>query len=240
MKCEKVHSRLAGYLDDALVAASHSAERSAIREHLEGCAGCREELQRYRKMSMLLSRAGRALPPSNLAVRIKVAAAQAQGTMDWASRWQRIKDRVEILVDNVFGPLTVPATGGLFSAILIFVFVLHIMLPGITVQADPNDPPLGLLRPAELISLASYPGGVSPELLHPDIALQNDLLVDVVVDAEGSMTNYHIISGDDSADLRHRLDQMLLFSRFRPMLSFGRPTAGGHVMLSFSAVHVRG
>jgi hypothetical protein len=54
------------------------------------------------------------------------------------------------------------------------------------------------------------------------------------------MTNYHIISGDDSADLRHRLDQMLLFSRFRPMLSFGRPTAGGHVMLSFSAVHVRG
>ena len=138
MKCEKVHSRLAGYLDDALVAASHSEERSAIREHLEGCAGCREELQRYRKMSMLLSRAGRALPPSNLAVRIKVAAAQAQGTMDWASRWQRIKDRVEILVDNVFGPLTVPATGGLFSAILIFVFVLHIMLPGITVQADPN------------------------------------------------------------------------------------------------------
>ena len=35
-------------------------------------------------------------------------------------------------------------------------------------------------------------------------------------------------------------DQMLLFSRFSPMLSFGRPTAGGHVVLSFSAVRVRG
>jgi hypothetical protein len=33
---------------------------------------------------------------------------------------------------------------------------------------------------------------------------------------------------------------MLLFSRFSPMLSFGRPTPGGHVVLSFSAVHVRG
>jgi len=33
---------------------------------------------------------------------------------------------------------------------------------------------------------------------------------------------------------------MLLFSRFSPMLSFGRPTSGGHVILSFSAVHVRG
>ena len=39
--------------------------------------------------------------------------------------------------------------------------------------------------------------------------------------------------------VRHA-DQMLLFSRFRPMLSFGRPTAGGHVILSFSAVHIRG
>jgi len=36
------------------------------------------------------------------------------------------------------------------------------------------------------------------------------------------------------------LDQLLFFYRFRPMLSFGRPTSGGHVVLSFSAVRVRG
>jgi hypothetical protein len=40
--------------------------------------------------------------------------------------------------------------------------------------------------------------------------------------------------------LRHQLDEILLFSRFRPMLSFGRPTSGGHVILNFNAVHVRG
>jgi hypothetical protein len=44
----------------------------------------------------------------------------------------------------------------------------------------------------------------------------------------------------DSPEVHHQLDQMLIFSRFRPMLSFGRPTAGGHVVLSFSAIHVRG
>ena len=54
------------------------------------------------------------------------------------------------------------------------------------------------------------------------------------------MTEYQIISGPNSAELRRQLDQMLLFSRFSPMLSFGRPTSGGHVVLSFSAVHVRG
>jgi hypothetical protein len=48
------------------------------------------------------------------------------------------------------------------------------------------------------------------------------------------------LSGPKSLDVQRQLDQMLLFSRFRPMLSFGRPTAGGHVILSFSAVHIRG
>ena len=140
----------------------------------------------------------------------------------------------------MFGPLTVPATGGLFSAFVIFVFVLHMILPGITVQADPNDIPTGLLRPAEVISLADYPVAAVAEAQHPEVDGEHDLLVDVTVDAQGQMMNYDIITGPDTPELRHQLDQMLIFSRFRPMLSFGRPTPGGHVVLSFSAVHVRG
>lgn len=240
MKCEKVQTRLAGYLDDALANAPRPGERQEIRNHLEACEACREELQSYRKMSVLLSRVPRAVPPADLAVRIKIAASKANETRTWAQRWQRLKDRTEILVDNVFRPLTVPATGGLFSAIVIFVFVLHMILPGVTVQADPNDIPTSLLRPAELVSLSDYPESAMPEVSHPDVELQHDLLVDVTVDAHGQMSNYEIIVGPDTPALRHHLDQMLLFSRFRPMLSFGRPTAGGHVVLSFSAVHVRG
>lgn len=238
MTCDKVHRRLAGYLDDASVSAARSAERAAIRQHLEACEPCREELQRYRKLAVLMSRVPRAVPPADLAIKIKVAASQAQATQDWSGRWQRIKDRSELLLDNVFRPLTVPATGGFFSAIVIFVFVLHVILPGITVQADPNDTPTALLRPAELISLSDMPA--SPVMQHPDVQLQHDLLVDVVVDAQGQMSTYEIIDGPDTTAVRHQLDQVLLFSRFRPMLSFGRPTPGGHVVLSFSSVHVRG
>jgi len=240
MKCAKVTARLAGYLDDAVVGAPDPTERREIGVHLDSCADCREELQRYRKLAVLLSRMPRAVPPADLALRIKIAAAKEQENRDWGQRWQRVKDRAEILVDNVFRPITIPATGGLFSAFIIFVFVLHMILPGITVQADPNDIPLGLLRPAELISLADYPEAMLAEVQHPDVELQHDLLVDVTVDAQGQMMNYDIISGTDTPTLRHQLDQMLIFSRFRPMLSFGRPTAGGHVVLSFSAIHVRG
>jgi hypothetical protein len=240
MKCNTVRTKLAGYLDDAVTGAALVEERIHIREHLEACAYCREELQRYRKLSMLLSRVPRNLPPADLAVRIRVAAAQALPTQDFRSRARRVRDRAELLLDNVFRPLTVPATGGFFSAILVFVIVLQLIVPGITVRAVPNDVPLNILRPAELITLSDYPSSWAPEQHDVELSLPHGLLIDVTVDKNGQMVGYQIISGPHSVDLRHQLDQMLLFSRFRPMMSFGRPTSGGHVILSFSAVRVRG
>jgi hypothetical protein len=224
-------------MDDAISGAAQVRSRIQVREHLDGCADCREELERFRKLSALLSRVPRSLPPADLAIRIRVAAAQSPDRQDAPSTWRRMRDRAEILLDNVFRPITLPATGGFVSAILV---VLQLIVPGITVRAVQNDVPLNILQPAELITLSDYPQAWAPEQHDAELALPHGLLLDVTVDAHGGMVGYQILSGPHSVDLRHQLDQMLLFSRFRPMLSFGRPTAGGHVILSFSAVHVRG
>jgi hypothetical protein len=211
-----------------------------MREHLEFCAGCREELQRYRKLAVMLSRAPRVRPPADLAVRIKVAAAQLQQAGDARGLGRRFRDRAEILLDNVFRPITLPATGGFVSAMLIFVVVLHVMAPGLTVQANPNDVPLNIMQPAELVALSDSPGNWAPEQHDTELALPHGLLLDVTVDAKGQMVDYQILSGPHTPEMQHELNQMLLFSRFNPMRSFGRPTSGGHVILSFSAVRVRG
>jgi hypothetical protein len=240
MKCDTVRTKLAGYLDDVVSGAARVEERTVIRGHLEGCTDCRGELEKFRKLSVLLSRVPKDDPPADLAVRIKVAAAQAQRSHDWASRVRRIKDRAEILLDNVFRPLTVPATGGFLSAMIVFVLIFQMIAPGTTVRAVQNDVALNLMRPAELVTLSDYPQSWAPEQNDLELSLPHGLLLDVTVDAHGQMTDYQILSGPDSQELRRQLDQMLLFSRFSPMLSFGRPTAGGHVILSFSAVHVRG
>lgn len=240
MKCNTVHTKLAAYLDDAVTGAAHVQERVQIREHLEGCAPCRAELQRFRKLAVVLSYLPRTAPPADLAVRIKVAAAQAKASRDWASRVRRVRDRAEILLDNVLRPLTVPATGGVFSAVLVFVLALQLILPGTTVRAVQNDVPTNLMRPAELISLSEYPQAWASEQHDVELSLPHGLLLDVSVDSHGQMMDYQILSGPNNAELRHQLDQILLFSRFSPMLSFGHPTAGGHVILSFSAVRVRG
>jgi hypothetical protein len=240
MKCNTVRTKLAAYLDDAVTGAALVKERAHVREHLEACDNCREELQRYRKLSMLLSRVPRNVPPADLAVRIRVAAAQAVSVQDLPSRLHKLRDRAELLLDNVFRPLTLPATGGVFSAILVFALVLQLIAPGITVHAVPNDVPLNILRPAELITLSDYPSSWAPEQHDVELSLPHGLLIDVTVDQHGQMVGYQILSGPRSIDLRHQLDQMLLFSRFRPMTSFGRNISGGHVILSFSAVRVRG
>jgi anti-sigma factor RsiW len=130
MKCNTVRTKLAAYLDDVVTGAALVQERSHIREHLEACGYCREELQRYRKLSMLLARVPRSLPPADLAVRIRVAAAQVAPLQDFPSHLRRMRDRAELLLDNVFRPLTLPATGGFFSAILVFVLVLQLIARG--------------------------------------------------------------------------------------------------------------
>jgi hypothetical protein len=240
MKCTTVRAKLAGYMDDAVIGPARVHERALVRQHLEICDPCRNELQQYRKLSVLLSQMPKAVPPADLAVRIKVAAAQSLPQRDVASRWLAFRDRVEILFDNVFRPLTVPATGGFFSAIVVFAIVLQMIGPTTSVQAVGTDVPTNLLRPAEVISLSEYPETWASGQHDLELSLPHGLLVDVTVDAQGTMLDYQIISGPSSLELRHQLDQLLFFSRFRPMMSFGRPTTGGHVILSFSAVHVRG
>src|SRR6202790_4596472 len=119
MNCNSVRTRLAGYLDDGLTGSNRIHERAIVREHLESCADCREDLQRFRKLGVMLSTVTKHAPPPDLSVRIKVAAAQAQASRGWRARARQIGNRAEILLDNVFRPVTLPATGGLGVSILV-------------------------------------------------------------------------------------------------------------------------
>ncbi len=236
MTCWKIRRKLPGYLDGALP----NGEHSPVREHLEYCADCRRELERYRKLSMLMSRFERAAPPPDLAVRIRVAVAQARASQGWAHRLSRVKIRASLILQNILQPLAVPATGGLVAAMLVFTVMSHMVAWGVPLGAVPNDLPTNLLQPARLESLAPFP--VSGPLENDDTGLAGPhaLLVEATVNAQGEVVNYQILSGPADLVTRRQLDQVLLFSRFRPQMSFGRPTPGGRVVLSFSEVRVKG
>jgi hypothetical protein len=225
MNCSRIREKLPGYLDGALPVDDHGP----IRKHLEDCSGCRGELEQYRQLQRMMSHAVRPEPPADLAMRIRVAVSQARASRGWAAHMHRLAIRTQLVLENILEPLAVPATGGVLAALLVFASVMQVFAGGVPFGGIANDLPTNLLQPARLEQLAAFPV--------PD---EGGLLVEATVNAEGQLVNYTILSGLDNAEIRRQLDQVLMFSRFRPQLSFGRPTSGGRVLLSFSGVRVRG
>lgn len=235
VNCSKVRRHLPGYLDDALA----SGEHAAVRAHLDSCAECRVELQRYQKLSALMSRAEKAAPPADLAVRIRVQIAQARRAEPWTARaWSRIA----ITFENFLAPLAVPATGGLLSALVVFGVVFYSLLLGVPLGAVPNDVPINRIQPARLEAMAPFSGpGVSADSADESFQTgEHAALVEVVVDANGRAVDYQIIAGPDNRTVRRQLNQVVFFSRYRPQISFGRAESGGRVVLSFNEVRVKG
>ena len=212
-------------------------EHAPVREHLEFCVDCRQELERYRKLSLLMSRVERSAPPPDLPVRIRVGVSQARATGGWAGRLRRLRSRAHLILENILEPLALPATGGVAAALLTFAIVYQVLVVGMPLGAVPNDLPTNLLQPARLESLAPFP---VPGLEESGRTGPHALLVEATVNAQGEVVNYQILAGPDDRVVRRQLDQVLLFSRFRPQMSFGRPTPGGRVVLSFSEIRVKG
>ena len=136
---------------------------------------------------------------------------------------------------KVLKPLAVPATGGILTALIVFVLVAHNVLVGVPVGIVPNDLPLNLVQPARLESLAPFPlpGSQGDSGSAP-------LLLEATLNAQGQVVSYKILAGPSDQAVLRQIDQMMMFSHFRPELSFGRPQAGGRVLLSFSEVRVHG
>jgi len=232
MNCDEAGRYLPGYLDDAIPARQHAK----LREHLSSCADCRDELERYRLTGNYLANIDPVIPPADLAVRIRVQTSQMNSA--WFG-FGRMASSARLMFKNILEPLAVPATGGLLTALAVFVLVVQNILVGVPTSGRvPNDLPLNLVQPARLESLAPFPmPGIVATEGHPD---SGGLLLEATLNAQGQVVFYKILSGPDNSAVQRQIDQVLLFSRFRPELSFGLPMAGGRVLLSFSEVHVHG
>jgi len=237
MECEKVKTLLPGYLDGGLQLDDGSESHLMIGRHLEVCGECREELQGYLTLSSLMSRVERAAPPADLALRIRVAAAQRLSDNPWVHYARRARTRGELILENILEPLALPATGGLTVALVVFILVCQLLGMGAPLRAGANDSPTNLLQPARLEALAPFPVTGMEESGHSG---PHALLVATTINALGQAVTYEIIAGPDNPTIRRQLDLVLMFSRFRPQMSFGRFTSGGRVVLSFSDISVKG
>jgi len=238
MTCRRIVRLLPGYLDGALPERLGSEGHSDIASHLETCLSCRRELERYRHIQRVMSVSNRPTPPADLGVRIMLAISNARALGSFGARLRRTKDHLELLLKNIFEPLALPATGGIVVALLVFALVYQVLGTGMPVSAATPDSPTNLLQPARLEVLAGFQMSKLEEMTRT--GGQHPLLVETMVNADGQAVSYRVISGQLDENMQRELDQVLFLSRFRPQMSFGRPTSGGRVILSFSQIRVHG
>jgi hypothetical protein len=230
MTCSEAEKSLAGYLDGAIRSRNHAG----IREHLNSCPACRRDLEGYRRMALQLARVEPVPVPKDLATRIRVTASKSHSPWHHAGQaWSRLA----LSFENLVRPFAVPATGGLLTALAVFVLVVQNILVGVPLGGIvPNDLPLDLVQPARLESLAPFPiPGVSRGTTD-----SGALLLEAVLNSHGEVVSYRILSGPTDVAVQKQIDEVLMFSRFRPEISFGLPMDGGRVLLNFSEVLVRG
>jgi hypothetical protein len=238
MTCRRIVRLLPGYLDGALPERLGSEGHADIASHLETCLSCRRELERYRHIQRVMSVSNRPTPPVDLGVRILLALSNARAFGSFGGRLRQTKDRLELLLKNIFEPLALPATGGIVVALLVFALVYQVLGTGMPVSAATPDSPTNLLQPARLEVLAGFQMSKLEEMTRT--GGQHPLLVETMVNADGQAVSYRVISGQLDENMQRELDQVLFLSRFRPQMSFGRPTSGGRVILSFSQIRVHG
>ncbi len=226
MMCKQARSTFSVYLDGAL----SGGEMQAVARHLETCSVCGAEYRSLARTQELVRALGPAKAPPDLALRLRVALSQ-EASRSFRHRWSVFL----LTLRNSVNAMMVPATASMASTIIFLGLMIGLYAtPGRVVSAD--DVPTMLFTPPQL-EASQFGVNLSENLgaLHTEA-----LVVETYVDAQGRVQDYRILSGpSEDESLRRQLDQMMIFTVFRPATTFGRP-APGRVVLSFSRIQVRG
>jgi hypothetical protein len=230
MECLTVRRKASAYADNAL----SQEERREMRQHMQDCQVCARESERYQRIREALRSLPRRVPPSDLTVRLRVAASQARTrTADGASPWTRARDRFQLALSNLMRPLALPLAGGLCAALVLF----SALVPTFTATFAINKTDALVDVPTMLTTEPSL------KYMAPIAFAEADAVVDLNIDDQGRIVNYSIVSAPGQTEqLRRRIENNLLFTEFWPATAFGKPISGT-VRISFhnsSHVEVKG
>jgi hypothetical protein len=219
MRCTEARPLFSSYLDRAV----SGTEMHEISGHLEQCADCQQEYVLLENTRSLLSSLGRRQPPSDLALKIRVAVSSTR-----ARNSLGLFQRCVLRLENTFQGFMFPATAGVLSAVIFFGALIVLLVPA---QVSANDDvPSNFYTPPRL-QVSEYPEN--------QLTLDSPVVIETYVDTSGRVENFRIISGRDDEEVRAQLNRALLFTIFVPAQSFGRPVPGKAIM-SFSHINVKG
>ena len=161
------------------------------------------------------------VPPAGLTTALRVIASRERQRLVERSSpgvFASWLDRTRFMLRDLLRPLMLPATGGIFSAVVLFSMWV---VPTYPLRAKMAvDTPTSLTTSVDVVDVVKSSAGVG---------LSESVLVDVEVDDQGRFVDYQVVSGASAVSdptTRRRVENLLWFTKFAPATSFGMPMAG--------------
>jgi hypothetical protein len=173
-------------------------------------------------LMMMLRKMPRHVPPTDLTTSLRVIASrERQRLVEKRTVGQTFAswlERTRFTLQNMLRPLMLPATGGVFSAVVLFSMWV---VPTYPMRAKIDvDIPTDLSASQDVVDVVKGSA---------DVGLRDSVLLDVDVDDQGHFVDYQVVSGASTVldpTTRRRVENLLYFTKFAPATAFGMPMAG--------------
>jgi len=192
MTCWSVHRRTTAYVDGRLA----GSELAKVETHLRRCSDCELRLQDLGAVRSSLQELPKAKSPRSLRTRLYVIASQERKLILEAdgSRLRLLWNEWKFRMQQLMRPLTIPATGGFCSAVLLFGSLAFTM--GTTTRGLAYEVPL-------MYSSSHIDANLVP------VELRSKIILNMSLDGNGRITDYafrndsRAVQGDP-ASLQHQ------------------------------------
>ncbi len=216
MTCWNVKRRSTDFVDGRL----RKREHSRVEAHLRDCEQCTVMIYELRSMRTSLVELPNPVAPRSLRSKLLVLASkERQLLMETdGSRWRRVWNNWKFRMQQLMRPVTIPATGGVMSSMLLF-FALSFAIGTNTRQVGYEVPVIYAQRmDANLVPLQ----------------LRSSVVLTLSLDGRGRITDYVVRDGTggyvgDAARLQYNNIPM---PEFPSVLALAQPTSGD-VRISF-------
>lgn len=222
MKCWIAKRRVTDYVDERL----RGKEHSRVAAHLENCASCSVEFEQIRSVRSDLGSLPIPVSSASLRTDLLVMASQERKAVveTHGSRLVGIWNRFRFRLDEFMRPLTIPATGGVLSSLILFGAL------GFTIGTATGG------MPYEVPVL--YPDRMDANLV--PVELRSAVVLTLSLDGSGRITDYAVRDGSSSfvGDPARLQDNNISLPEFRSVLAMAQPISRD-ISISFTPIVFR-
>jgi hypothetical protein len=219
MTCWSVRRRSTDYVDGRV----RGTERSRMAAHLAECDGCSLHIEELSSVRSTLRDLRVPIAPAPLRTELLIMASRER-RLSRISPFERLWNRWKFRLNEMMRPLTIPATGGVLSSLILFAALA--LTISTTTRAVAYEVPV------------IYADRTDPNLV--PVELRSSVVLTLSLDGNGRITDYAVRDGSASfvGDPSRLQSNNIALPEFRTVLAMTQPVSRD-ISISFTPLVFR-